>query len=104
MTLHVALTARTAADIRALKAWGIDNWGPARTREFLGGLREAIDRLTSHPHMGRTRRSLHPDLRSVIYRGHVIFHANKGEWLIVIGVIHERRNQAALDFADRIDD
>lgn len=104
MTLRVALTARTEADIRAVKAWGIDTWGPARTREFLDGLREAIERLTSHPHKGRARQLLHPDARSVTYRGHIIFYAIKGEWLIVIGVIHQRRNQAALDFADRMDD
>lgn len=102
--MRVALTEIAETDIRAVKAWGMDNWGPARTREFLSGLREAIERLTSHPHMGRTRRSLHPDARSVIYRGYIIFYAIRGELLVVVGVIHERRNRAALDFADRMDD
>lgn len=102
--MRVVLTVRTAADIREIKDWGTETWGAARSRAFLVGVRQAIVNLAKHPQKGRIRRSLHPEVRAVTYRGHLIFYALQGDVLTVIGVIHQRRTHAALDFADRIDD
>jgi toxin ParE1/3/4 len=53
--------------------------------------------------MGRARSAFFPGLRSVRYRGYAIFYVLEEGQPTVIAVIHERRNLAALDFADRIE-
>ena len=104
MILRVRLTVKTEADIREIKDWGIATWGAARSREFLGGLRQTIELLAKHPQKGAVRRSLHSDVRAVNYRGYLVFYIMQDELLTVIGVIHERRNHAALDFTKRLAD
>lgn len=37
------------------------------------------------------------------YRGYAIFYVIEAERAVVVAVLHERRNFAALDFADRIE-
>lgn len=101
--MKVRLKARARADLLAIRAWGFDRWGPARTRDFLEGLVEAVERLSAHPLMGRSRDALLPGLRSIRHRGYVVFYLAEPEGPIVVAVIHERRNHAALDFANRIE-
>jgi toxin ParE1/3/4 len=101
--VKVRLKARARADLLAIRAWGEDRWGPARTRDFLEGLIEAIERLVRFPGMGRPRDVFAPGLRSVRHRGHVIFYLIEDASPVVVAVLHERRNHAALDFADRIE-
>ena len=101
--MKVRLKARARADLLAIRSWGEDRWGPARTRDFLEGLIEAIERLVTFPEMGRPRDVLGPGLRSVRHRGYVIFHRVEDGGPVVAAVLHERRNHAALDFADRIE-
>lgn len=102
MKLYLKPRART--DLLAIRAWGEDTWGPRRSHEFLQGLIEAIERLLEFPHLGRARPAFFPGLRSTRYRGYVIFYIPAADRIEVIAVLHERRNQAALDFADRIEE
>jgi toxin ParE1/3/4 len=99
----VFLKARARADMLAIRAWGEDRWGVERTRDFLEGIIEAIERLTDFPLMGRARSAFFAGLRSIRYRGYVIFYVIEAHRPVVVAVIHERRNLAALDFADRVE-
>lgn len=101
--MKVALKPRARADLLAIRVWGEDRWGVERTRDFLEGLVEAIERLAELPLMGRARSALLAGLRSMRHRGYVIFYVLEGDRPVVVAVIHERRNLAALDFADRME-
>ncbi len=101
--MKVRLKAQARTDLLALRAWGEDRWGPARTRDLLEGLIEAIERLAQFPEMGRPRGVFAPGLRSQRHRGHVIFYLVEDGGTAVVAVLHERRNHAALDFSDRIE-
>jgi len=101
--MPVRIKPRARADLLAIKAWGETNWGKPRSREFLEGLIEAIERLENFPEMGRARPAFHPSLRSTHHKGYVIFYCIENGAPVVVAVLHERRNHAALDFADRID-
>ncbi|HRO12960.1 type II toxin-antitoxin system RelE/ParE family toxin [Amaricoccus sp.] len=101
--MKVALKPRARADLLAIRAWGEDHWGIERTRDFLEGLVEAIERLAEFPLMGRGRSAFLAGLRSLRHRGYLIFYVIEADRPVVIAVIHERRNLAALDFADRIE-
>ena len=101
MTVRLKPSARR--DLLAIRQWSLDNWGEARTGEFMEQLIEAIERLAGHPLMGRSRSAFLPGLRSIRFRGHAIFYLIEVDLPVIVAVLHERRNHAALDFADRIE-
>ncbi len=101
--MRVPIKPQARTDLLAIRAWGEQRWGSERSRDFLEGLIEAIERLAEFPQMGRSRSAFLPGLRSVRYRGYAVFYLIEAERAVVVAVIHERRNFAALDFADRIE-
>jgi toxin ParE1/3/4 len=101
--VKVPIKPRAWADLLAIRAWGEQRWRETRTRDFLEGLIEAIERLAEFPSMRRSGSAFLPGLRSIRYRGYAVFYVVEGDRPVVIAVIHEGRNLAALDFADRIE-
>ncbi|WP_172292603.1 type II toxin-antitoxin system RelE/ParE family toxin [Pseudoruegeria sp. HB172150] len=97
------LKPRARADLLAIRAWGEDHWGPARARDFLEGLIEKLEELDAHPHIGRPRSVFFDGLRSIRYRGYLAFYILEDDHPVIVAIIHERRNLAALEFADRIE-
>lgn len=53
--------------------------------------------------MGRARDSFLPGLRSIRHRGYIVFYLLEEGQVAIVAVIHERRNQAALNFTDYIE-
>jgi len=102
--MNIRLKPRARADLLAIRAWSEDQWGEARAREFLEGLIERLEQLVAFPEMGRPRPVFHEDLRSIRYKGYVIFYCLENGAAVIVAVLHERRNHAALDFAERLED
>ena len=102
--MRMRLRSAALSDIREIREDGLDRWGAARTRDFLDGLFTAIERLAEFPLMGRSRADIHVDLRSISHRGYVVFYLANEDRPTIMAVLHERRNHAAFDFADRLDD
>ena len=101
--MRTPIKARARADLLAIRAWGEDHWGAARTRDFLESLVETIERLSEFPLMGRPRSVFFDGLRSIRHRGYVVFYILEADRPVVVAVIQERRNLAALDFAERVE-
>lgn len=101
--MKVALKPGAREDLVAIRAWSEDQWGLERTAEFIERLIEAIERLAERPLMGRSRNTFFEGLRSIRHGGYVIFYVIETGRPVVVAVIHERRNFAALEFADRME-
>lgn len=91
------------ADLLAIRAYSEDRWGRAKAADFLEGLIEALGLIPGNPQIGRSREMLFPGLRSLRYRAYVIFYLVEAEGPVILAVLHERRNHAALNFADRME-
>lgn len=100
----VRLKPSARRDLLAIREWGISQWGDKRSEEFLEDLIAALERLTEHPQQGRSRAALVPGLRSIRFRSYIAFYLIDAEGPVILSVLHERRNSAALDFADRMQD
>jgi toxin ParE1/3/4 len=100
----VRIKPKARADLLAIRIWGEDRWGPERTQDYLAGLIDAIERLSEFPAMGRPRDVLFPGLRSIRYKDYLVFYIVQHSRSVVVAVLHERRNHAALAFADRLED
>lgn len=101
--MYVRLRQPAISDIAATKSWGELTWGAGRTDDFLEGMFAAIERLAKHSQMGRPRNAIHAGLRSILHRGYVVFYLIEPTGLAIVRIIHEKRNLAALDFADRFE-
>ncbi len=87
-------------DLRALRTWSESQWGEVRARDYLRGLLETIRSLVDNPFLGRPREAIFPGLRSVVSRQYIIFYVVGTPGISIFAVMHEKRNLAALDFAD----
>lgn len=94
---------RARLDLTAVRDWGDDTWGHARTDEFIHGLVGAIGLLEDHPLMGRSRDAFVPGARSIPYRGYLVFYRVDAADILVGAILHERRNLAALRVADGLE-
>lgn len=92
---------RAQRDLVAIRDWGDVRWGQGRTDDYVRGLTTAIERLGRHPYLGRSRDAILPDLRSIRYEAYIVFYKIDDDDVLVGAILHERRNHAALDFADR---
>jgi toxin ParE1/3/4 len=99
----VRLKPSARRDLLAIREWGVTAWGGGRAREFLEDLITALERLTEQPLLGRSRAALMPGLRSIRFRSYVVFYVIDADGPVFLSVLHERRNHAALDFADRME-
>jgi len=101
--VKVRIKARVRTDLLAIRSWSLSHWGEQRARDFLEGLIESIERLAEFPQIGRSRSAFAPGLRSIRYQGYVVFYSVDADGPVIVAVLHERRNHAALGFADLIE-
>ncbi len=97
----IRLKPQARADLVALRVWSEAEWGNVKTRDYLSGLKQAFARLAGNPAIGRSCELFGPGIRSWNYRGQIIFYRPIENGISILRVLHERRNQAALDFADQ---
>ena len=98
------LALRNLDEIRryTVKTWGRDQW-----ITYYRGLVQAFESNAANPDVGRDRSLFAAGLRSVNYRRHVIFFARiaaAGDEPVILRIIHQRRNLAALVYFDRMED
>ena len=62
----------------------------------MASITERFSLLASFPHLGRTRDDLRPGLRGFTVGDYVILYRIEGEDVLILHVIHGRRDIAAL--------
>lgn len=72
--------------------------GPHRADDYLDRIAQRLQRLAEQPYMGRARPELAPDLRSFPAASHVVFYRPDAGGIIVVRVLHGRRDIEVLGF------
>lgn len=102
--MKVRLKRAALIDLQALTDYGAAHWGVPRTADFVSGLIDAIEGLADRPRAGRPRDGVSSGMRSIRYRGYIVFFVVEDEAPVVVAVVSERADLAAIDFADRLDE
>ena len=103
MTLRLSRLARQDPDdIRrcTIETWGRDLW-----LRYYRGLVQTLEDITANPDGGRDRSLFAAGLRSVNYERHVIFFARiaaAGNAVVILRIVHQRRNLPALVYFEDI--
>jgi toxin ParE1/3/4 len=89
------------SDLDEIRAYTIAEWGRPQWLIYYRDLVRGWDRIVAHPDRGQDRSALFPNMRSVRIGRHVVFYLRAADGVVIIRLVHERRDMAALSFEVR---
>lgn len=104
-TVRLTLTAQR--DLAQIRDFTTENWGAAQWRSYFLGLSHAFETIAQNPNTGRPRDVIRNGLRSLPYESHLIFFRpvrHAGGAVVILRILHQRQNLAALQFMQDLED
>lgn len=89
MTVGYQLSAMAERDIADILDYTVDVWGKRHAEMYLHSIEECFARIARIPLSGRSCSSLHPELRRMEHRKHVIFYAPDAHGILIARVLHQ---------------
>jgi toxin ParE1/3/4 len=82
------LSQRARSDVKNIIRYTLDNFGSAKTDEYLDGLYNTFELLTENPKLGRewTR-----GRRRCVYRSHYVYYRVAGDRIFITQIRHSRQ-------------
>lgn len=87
---HYILTPNTRVSMKEIAIYTQNKWGKQQRDKYLKALRDRFEDLASNPEKGKHRTKLHPHLRSYVEGRHVIYYLPNEDYIVIVGVLHER--------------
>lgn len=104
--MPVKLSRSARRDLEDIRRYTVDRWAHAQWLRYYAGLLAAFERIANDSQCGRPRDTLAKGLRSLTHEQHVIFFAaiqRAAGAVVIVRLIHQRRNFAALSFTDDLE-
>lgn len=102
--MKLVYTTAAEADLDAIATWGAERWGRDSAIDFVRKMDRHLQRLVQHPEMGRQVPEFAKGLRCWRVLGYLAYYQATDRGPRIIAILHERQNQAAIDFAARLSD
>lgn len=96
------LTRLAAADLDDIWEYSNIHWGSDQTDGYIADLFTCFGRAVATPEAGRDRSAFVQDARSLRAGRHLVFYRTIRGSTVILRIVHEARNWAALTFADEI--
>ena len=101
------LSSLARRDLDEIRAWTIKTWGREQWQIYYRALGTTLRQIASDPDCGRPRDLLRHAMRSLTCEQHLIFFAPipsfKGQ-IVVLRILHQRRNLTAVTYLDDLGD
>jgi toxin ParE1/3/4 len=100
------LSGRARRDLDEIREWTIKTWSREQWQDYYRGMGAAFRRIASEPDCGRPRGLLGKEMRSLLYGRHLIFFAPLDDFAgkpVILRILHQRRNLAALTYHDDLE-
>jgi toxin ParE1/3/4 len=104
MTIRLSLLA--LQDIQEIRAFTVKQWGQEQWLRYFAALSSALDQINVDPACGRPRDLIRRGMRSLTCQRHLIFFQSASEphgRIVILRIIHERRNFTALSYSDDLE-
>lgn len=75
---------------------GTLRWGEAQGTAYGAAIREAIDRLSHFPNLGRDIETVVPRVRRVVVREHIVSYQTLNEAVLIVRILHRARDAVDL--------
>jgi toxin ParE1/3/4 len=104
--MRAKLTRTARRDLDEIRRFTTSRWSRDQWLRYFAGLSAAFERIAKDPECGRERDTVQKGLRSLTFEQHVIFFSpirHAGGAVIIVRILHQRRNFAALSFTDDLE-
>ena len=105
--MDIRLTPQARNDLEDIRSFTIEAWGQDQWHRYFTGIVEMFERIAVQKMCGRPQDALRPRMRSLDYQKHLIFFepiTHAGGETVVLRIIHQRRDIAALTFHNDLED
>ena len=94
------LTQQAEADLSEIWDYSDARWGRDQADRYVSALFDCFARALDAPEAGRNRSAFVPGARSTQSGRHLAFYRETEHGVVILRIVHEARNWAALRFAD----
>lgn len=94
--VDVIVRPEATADIAAIYAQGVAQFGMATADRYHAGLQAAVERLASFPQSGPVYPGIRPAVRYLPYRSHHIFYDFDGTTAWIVRILHHAQDAGRL--------
>ena len=94
--LRLALAPAARRDLDEIWDHTVRGWGAAQAERYLRGLQRVLQTLQEFPELARERPEFRPPVRLHPYRRHLVVYRVEGDDLVVLRILHQRRNWQVL--------
>jgi toxin ParE1/3/4 len=101
MMARLVFSSDAGADIDEIAFFSIRTFGPEVAADYLTGLEIACERLREFPELAAVYPRLRPAVRCLIYRSHRIFYRVNEDSVLILRILHHRRDAKRADFTPR---
>jgi toxin ParE1/3/4 len=92
---RLVISRAARADLRNIARYSGQEWGKARGNRYLSAIRDRFKLLQHRPQLGKVRRELGIEYRSLLVGRHIIFYRDALEAVLVVRVLHQRMDVTA---------
>lgn len=96
---RVHLTAAAWNDLKDILQVSSEHWGENQRLEYRTKIRDVLERLAYSPQIGKVRDDLGTGLRSHPTGSHIIYYRTKESQLVVVRIMHQRRDPGREDWS-----
>ena len=104
--IRAKLTRTARRDLDDIRKFTLEHWGRDQWLRYYAGLSAAFDRIASDAKSGRKRDAIFAGIRSLTHEQHVIFFIpirRAGDAVVIVRIVHHRRDIAALSFHEDLE-
>lgn len=93
---RVVISREAQDDFEDIVLSGRLRWGEAQGTAYGAAIREAIDRLSLFPYLGRGIDTVVPRARRIVVREHVVYYQTLNGAVLVVRILHQGRDAVDL--------
>ncbi len=86
----VRLTPAAKEQLKDIWIYTFDTWGEKQADAYLMAIEETLQTISTNPKMGLARTDIKTGYYSFSVNKHIIFYMLDGQFINIIGVLHER--------------
>lgn len=91
---RLELTERASDDLRSIQAYTLAQWGVDKATEYEEAIHDALEKLRTHPELGKNRDDLRSGLRSYPVLNHLIVYETDRAMVVVQRIVHQRMDSS----------
>lgn len=88
----IILSKAADADLEDIFDYTLDEFGVEQAVAYVSGFDEAFEMISENPEIGRERKEIREELRSLVKDKHIIFYRSLNDHVRIVRILHGSRD------------